>query len=546
MSAATMSAAAVTATTTPPTRINSWTMPSPYLGTFGVFLGAAIVTLNGRLLTVTAPELRAGFGLSVDDAAWITTSYNMALMFMGPFSVYLGGLFGTRRTLLYSGAIFALVSLLLPFSPNLGVLLFLQVIAGLSSGTFYPLTLGYAFRSLPIGLAIYVVGAYSMDILGGLTLATPLAAWLTESLSWRWVFWASVALTPLMMLCVYLAIPNPAPNPGPKPAANWRGFLYASLGVSLLYGALDQGQRLDWFHSGVITAMTVTGAFLLVVAAIRRLASPNPFFNLPFLFKRNTMIVGAVLFSFRFVLLAVAVLIPTYLGAIQNYRQLEISPVMWWIILPQLVMGWISVQLMRRLDGRLPLAAGFAIVAAACLMNAHLTSAWSSDNFWWSQLVMAVGLSLAFVGLVGGALQQSLESGALASPFNVLTYSAYLHGIRLFGGEIGAMALQRLIATREQYHSNMLGLGVAAGDWLTDERLRTLTGGALPGSSGMEEAQLRAATLLGAQLRQQAYTLAYIDSFLAIACASGGIIVLIALMKRMKLYFNSPPYTPPN
>src|SRR5262245_29961065 len=159
MSAATMSDAAVTASTTPTPRSHSWIRPNPYLGTLGVFLGAAIVTLNGRLLSVTAPDLRAGFGLSVDEAAWITTSYNMALMFMGPFSVYVGGLLGARRTLLFSGAIFTLVSLLLPFSPNLGVLLFLQVIGGLSSGTFYPLTLGYAVGSLPVWLAIYVVGA---------------------------------------------------------------------------------------------------------------------------------------------------------------------------------------------------------------------------------------------------------------------------------------------------------------------------------------------------------------------------------------------------
>jgi DHA2 family multidrug resistance protein len=545
MSATTMSDHSVAASPISAPRSDSWVRPNPYLGTIGVFLGAAVVTFYGRLLGVTAPELRVGFGLSVDEAAWITTSYNMALMFMGPFSVYVGGLLGTRRTLLYSGAIFTLVSLLLPLSPNLGVLLFLQVIGGLTSGTFYPLTLGYAFRSLPINLAIYVIGAYSIDILGGLTLATPLASLLTERLSWPWVFWTSAIITPLMMLCIYLAVPNPPQNPGPKPAASWRGFLYASLGLSLLYGALDQGQRLNWFHSGAITAMTATGAFLLGSAVIRRLFSPNPFFNLPFLFKRNTLIVGASLFSFRFVLLAVAVLIPGYLAAIQNYRQLEISPVMWWIILPQFVMGWISVQLLKRFDSRLLLAAGFTVVAAACLMNARLTSAWSSDNFWWSQLVMAAGLSMAFVGLVGGALQQAIDSGALASPFNVLTYSAYLHGIRLFGGEIGAAAMQRLIAVREQYHSNMLGLGVAAGDWLTDERLRLLTGGLLPGSSGAEDAQARALMLLGGQVRQQAYTLAYIDGFLTIAWVSLGIIILIALRKRMKIYFDSPPSQTP-
>jgi DHA2 family multidrug resistance protein len=528
----------------PGPQTSSWVKPNPYLGSLGVFLGAALVTLNGRLLAVAAPDLRAGLGLGVDEAAWITTAYNMALMFMGPFSVYLGALLGTRRTLLFAGTIFALVSLLLPFSPNLSVLLFLQVISGLSSGTFYPLTLSYAFRSLPIGLAIYVIGVYSIDILGGLTLAVPLAAWLTEHLSWRWIFWVSAIITPLMMLCIYLAIPNPPPNPGPKPVASWRGFLYASLALSLFFGALDQGQRLDWFHSGVIVAMTTTGAFLLGAAVIRRLMSPNPFFNLPFLFKRNTLILGTVLFSFRFVLLAIAFLIPGYLGAIQNYRQLEIGPVMLWIILPQFVMGWISVQLMKHFDGRLPLALGFTVVAAACLMNAQLTGAWVADNFWWPQLVMAAGLSLIFVGLVGMIIQQVLESGALASPFNVLTYVAFFHGIRLFGGEIGTAIMQRLIAVREQFHSNILGLGIEAGDWLTEERLRLLTGGQVSGSSGMEEAQARALTLLSGQVRQQAYILAYIDGFITIALVCAGTIVLIALMKRMRVFFDAPGALP--
>ena len=519
-------------------RTSSWVKPNPYLGSLGVFLGAGIVTLNGRLLSVAAPDLRAGFGLGVDEASWITTSYNMALMFMGPFSVYLGARLGPRRTLLFACPIFALVSLLLPFSPNLGILLFLQVISGLSSGTFYPLTLSYAFRNLPMGLAIYVIGAYSIDILGGLTLATPLKAWLTEYLSWRWIFWVSAIITPLMMLCVYLAIPNPPPSTGPRPVASWRGFLYASLGLSLLFGTLDQGQRLDWFHSGVIVAMTASGAFLLGAAAIRRLISPNPFFNLPFLIKRNTLILGAVLFSFRFVLLAVAFLIPGYLGAIQNYRQLEIGPVMWWIILPQFVMGWISVQLIKRFDGRLPLAFGFTIVATACLMNAQLTSAWVADNFWWPQLIMAVGLSLTFVGVVGMIIQQNLESGAMASPFNALTFSAFFQVIRLFGGELGVAIMQRLIAVREQFHSNMLGLEVKTGDWLTEERLRLLTGGLIPGSSGVEEAQGRALALLGGQVRQQAYTLAFIDGFITIASVCAGIIVLIAFMKPMKIYFD--------
>jgi len=515
--------------------------PNPYIGTVGVMLGAGTVTLAGKLFSVGAPDLRVAFGLSVDEASWITTAFNMALMFMGPFSVYLGGLLGVRRVLIFSAAIFTIASILLPFSPNLTVLLFLLVIAGLTSGTFYPLTLSYALRSLPLGLVIYAIGVYSIDIVGSLTVATPLVAWYTEHLSWRWLFWNGAVMTPLMMLCIYRAIPNPPPSSGSRPSVSWRGFLYASAGFSLLFGALDQGQRLDWFHSGVIVAMTATGGFFLAAAAIRRWVSPNPLFKLPFVIKRNTLILSLVLFTFRFILLAIAFLIPAYLGAIQNYRPLETGRVLLWALVPQLVIGWFTVQFMRRLDGRLPLAMGFTFVGVACMLNAQLTSAWAGENFWWTQVVMAAGLSFTFVGVVGNIVQQALETGALQNPFHVLTYSAFIHGIRLFGGELGVAVMQRVVAVREQFHSNTIGLHVNVGNWLTDERITQLTGGLFSGSSGLEQAQSRALVALDGQIRQQAYTMAISDGFMVLACACIGILVMIALMKRTKIYFGPNP-----
>src|SRR6266508_5229294 len=104
---------------------------NPYVGTLGVFLGAGIVTLNGRLISVGLPDLRGAMGLGIDEASWIPTTYNMTLMFMGPFSVYLGALLGTRRVLLWSAPVFIVASILLPFSPNLTVMLALQVVAGI-------------------------------------------------------------------------------------------------------------------------------------------------------------------------------------------------------------------------------------------------------------------------------------------------------------------------------------------------------------------------------------------------------------------------------
>src|SRR5215467_11263671 len=264
-----------------------------YVGTVGVFLGAGIATLNGRLISVGLPDLRGALGLGVDEASWIPTAYNMAMMFIGPFSVFLGGLLGVRRVLLWAAAIFTVCSLLLPLSPNLNVLLCLQVVSGLSAGTFYPLTFTYAARALPVRYVLYAIGVYPLDIVGSTSLAVPLEAWLTEHLSWHWLFWISALITLPMMLCVYLAIPNPPKRSGPKPALSWRGFLYGCLGLALIYGALDQGERLDWLNSGVIVGLLVTGVFLLAASIIRRWLSPNPMVNPIFLANRNTLILGA-------------------------------------------------------------------------------------------------------------------------------------------------------------------------------------------------------------------------------------------------------------
>lgn len=519
--------------------------PNPYVGTFGVFLGAGISTLFGRLLSVGLPDLRGALGLGFDEAAWLPTAYSMGLMFMGPFSVYLGGVLGVRRVLLFATPIFIVASILLPFSPNLTVMLTLQVIAGISSGTFYPLTMTYALRSLPFRYTIYGIGVYSMDILPATSLAVPLEAWFIEHMSWRWIFWIGALLATIMTLCIYRAIPHPPPRTGPRPAISWRGFLYFSLGLSLAYAALDQGERLNWLESGVIVALVVTGAFLVAAAMIRRWRSPNPLVNIPHLKLRNTLILGATLFSFRFVLLAIALLIPAFLGAIQGYRPLQTGNVLVWGVVPQIFAGIIAAWLMRRFDNRLILAIGFAIVAVACLMNTQLSSAWAGQNFFSSQLLIGAGLSVAFVGMVGSFVQQAANSGALSAPINVLTYSAFIHTVRILGGELGTAFMQRFITLREQFHSNLIGLHVEVGNWLTDERLRFLTGGVNANSAGVDEAQGRAAALLGGQIRQQAYTLAYTDGFMIIAWVCVGIIVLIACLKPMTILFDSQSPEPP-
>src|SRR5208337_3357290 len=86
----------------------------PLLGILGVILGAGLVTLTGRMLTLGLADLKGHVGISFDDGAWLDSAFNAALMFIGPFTVYLGGLMGPRRILLFAAGVFTATCTLLP------------------------------------------------------------------------------------------------------------------------------------------------------------------------------------------------------------------------------------------------------------------------------------------------------------------------------------------------------------------------------------------------------------------------------------------------
>jgi MFS transporter, DHA2 family, multidrug resistance protein len=507
---------------------------NPYLGIMGVFLGAGLATLNARLLGVGLPDIRGAKGFGFDEASWFPTALNMATMFSGVFVVFVNALFGPRRILLPAAAIFTLASAMLPFVPGYWAMLSLVVIAGLASGTFYSLTMTFVLTSLPKKLIIFGIAAYAADIVFVSNIANLFEGWYVEHLSWAWIFWTAAALTPLMMLCIYFGIPQ-RPVSGPVPS--WRGFAYFSASLALIYGALDQGERLDWLNSGVIVAMFAGGAFLFIATCIRRIEQPNPTLSLSFLNRRNTIILAFSIFVFKFVHLSALVLVPGFLNTIQAYRPLETGRALAWVAIPMFVMVWLVAWLVIYTNSRLTLALGLTLVAVATWICSRVDTAWAANNFEPVELLLALGLAASYVGLVSSIVLQALESGALTSVAYAATFSGFMHFIRLFGGQVGTSVMTRVITVRERFHDNALGLHVQTGSWLADERVRALSAGLCSPSTGSDEAQSRAIDILGQQVRAQAYTMAISDGFVVIGWMVVVYLLLLLLLKLPKFSY---------
>src|ERR1700729_1450143 len=106
----------------------------PLLGILGVITGAGVVTLTSRMISLGLNDFKGHRGFGFDDSAWIGTAFDIGLMFIGPFTVYLGGLMGPRRILLGAAAMFTLLLIVLPTIHNYPLLLVAMLLAGLTGG----------------------------------------------------------------------------------------------------------------------------------------------------------------------------------------------------------------------------------------------------------------------------------------------------------------------------------------------------------------------------------------------------------------------------
>src|SRR5712672_2817846 len=509
----------------------------PLLGILGVVTGAGLVTLASRMLSLGLADLKGHVGISFDSGAWLDSAFNASLMFIGPFSVYLGGLLGPRRILLFAAGLFTVTSIFLPFIHSYSLLMVALVLAGLASGTFYPLTLTFALRNIPLRYLPFTIALYATFVDGAVNIAPSLYGWYRDHLSWHWMFWNSAVIASLMMLCIYFGIPSMPPRKRSGPAPSFVGFLYLSAGLALIFAALQQGQRLDWWRSGEFNALFWSGSFFLLCALVRRLRGPNPLVALPYLFKWNTVLLGSLLFCFRFTLCTTIILVPQAL-AIRGFEAEQIGPAIIWSAAPLIPLALIAaLLLLRKFDPRLLLAIGLACTALAAWLDSQYSTTWAAENFYRTELLTGVGQAFAFIGLVGCIVLQAIFAGALAKPEWVLTFSAFFHTIRIFGGTAGAIYMGHFLAQREKLHSNLLGLHVSAGNWITDQNVHAMTGGLYAKSSGMAAAGARAIDLIAARLRLQAYSLSILDGFLLIAWSCACALIFVALLRKSPLNY---------
>lgn len=236
----------------------------PVLIVAALLLASFVVGFDTRVFAVGLPDLRGAYSLSADEASWLNTIANSPQILVSSAIAWLVTVFGIRRIMIPSALAYAVVSWAIPQVPGGTALLVLHAVRGLLLGVFIPATLMVVFRNLATRYWLIGIALYALRVPLSQSLGFVLVGIYGDYLGWQWLYWQDVILAPLIALLLIVAAPKEKIDIGLLEHADWGGMMLLGTAMMLIYIGLDQGNRLDWFQSGTISALIAGGCVLAV------------------------------------------------------------------------------------------------------------------------------------------------------------------------------------------------------------------------------------------------------------------------------------------
>ncbi|HKV54880.1 MAG TPA: DHA2 family efflux MFS transporter permease subunit, partial [Candidatus Binataceae bacterium] len=297
-------------------------LPHKWLIAIAVMLGTSLEVLDSSIINVALPHLQGTFSASVDEIAWVLTSYLVANGIMIPMTGWISSRFGRKRYFLTSVTVFVVASALCGAAQTLTQMVVFRLIQGAAGAAMIPSSQAILMETFPpeeqqMAMAIWGVGLMVSPIAG-----PTLGGWITDNWSWRWNFYINVPIGVMALVMVSAFVHDPAfmrerRVRGGK--VDYWGIALLTLSLGLLQMVLDRGQRADWFNSPWVVYATFFSALAFGLLAVRELTFSEPILDLRIL-KLPVFNVSVLLtVAMSFVLFGSILLSPLFLQELMGY-----------------------------------------------------------------------------------------------------------------------------------------------------------------------------------------------------------------------------------
>jgi DHA2 family multidrug resistance protein len=355
-----------------------------------------------------------------------------------------------------------------------------------------------------------------MGVMIGPILGPTLGGWLTDSYSWRWVFFINVPIGALAFWGIWRYIH--AADPARRVRFDTFGFVTLSIAIGALQMLLDRGEQNDWFASTEtwVELILTTLAFSYFIGHTLTRPAGQSFVDFRLLKNANYVTGLLLIFIVGMVLFATRALMPTMLQGLMGYPAklagLVTAPSGLGTMAAMMIVG----RLTGKVDFRLLLGVGFAITAFSLWQMTHYTLVLSQSDIVWPGVIQGVGLGLVFVPL-------SAATFATLSPQMRAEGTALYSLVRNIGSSIGIALVQALLVRNTQIaHASLATQVTAANPAVHDP------------TSLYDMATQAGPALINNEITRQASMIAYVDDYWLMMLLTMAVIPMLLLIRPPK------------
>jgi MFS transporter, DHA2 family, multidrug resistance protein len=513
----------------------SQTGVNPWVVAAIVVVPTFMEVLDTTIAVVALRYIAGGLSATVDDGEWVITSYLAANAIILPITGWLSAYLGRRNYFLLSIAVFTLASGLCGMATSLGQLIFFRVVQGLAGGGLQPSSQGVLLDAFPVEKQGIAMTLFGLATLLAPVVGPTLGGWITDSYSWRWVFYINVPVGLLALAACYALLRDPDYLTKQRTELRKQPLRFDSLGLLLLVIVmvsweviLSKGQEWDWLGDPFWRVQTLAILFVvgLIVLIFWELRHPSPVVNFRPLRERNFAACCIIIFFAFAVLYAASTSLPGLLQSLFGYNALSAGLVMSPAGLAAVaVMPFVARALGRGTDARWLIAAGLLIMAAGNYWMSQMNLGISPGQVVWPRVILVLGLSICFApaNVAAYLYTPPMLRGAAIGLLSLL---------RNEGGSVGTSMAQTIQERRDQFHVLRLGEVLDSFNASVVSFLDQARGVFLQQTGDPFAAQQLATQTLENLRQQQASSLAYFDVFLLLAVVTVVLLPALLLMKR--------------
>lgn len=412
-----------------------------------VMLVAVMEVLDITIVNVAMQEMMGTFGSTISEITWVVTAYVVASAIVMPLTGFLVDNFGRRRILLINILGFMITSILCGTSTSLLEIIIFRALQGVFGASLIPLSqfiLRDTFPKKELGTAMAI---WAMGIMVGPILGPTLGGYITEHLSWHWVFFINV---PVCLVAFVLTLSMITESKRKARPIDWVGILSLAIGVGCLQTFLEEGYHYDWFSSHMILALAFTAVVGLSVFIVRSIGNRDAVIDFNIFKDRQFVSCSFILAAYSATLFGALILQPLMTEVLMGFPSSQAGLIMAPRGLASLFFMPFVPMLMKRFNAKWIIAFGMLLTA----YGTYLMSQWNLNinmgKMAWEVTVQGLGMSCVF-GPVSTIVFENLPPQQIAAAAGMFSFS------RNMGLSIGVALLTTVLTNQTQVNWHRLG-----------------------------------------------------------------------------------------